>query len=184
MDRQFWICQKSTKHEPLVLIEVQGNLNTSTRERKEQPSRIEEARAGVGKVEVSRRPSWRSFWHPQLFSWPRQPTLSMKWLSFKLHYCVCRQCQDRLAQLQRSHTPSNLPSSHILCNPTGVDPLTYTLPSNAPMVPPPKNVFEMQENRNHNAGTRYDSPIPISPTNTWCDRCLLITKTLESPQSL
>jgi len=34
-------------------------------------------------------------------------------LSFKLHYCVIRQCQDRLVQLQRSRTPFNTPSSHI-----------------------------------------------------------------------
>jgi len=49
-------------------------------------------------------------------------------------------------------------------------PLPTYLPPSPPMpslVPPPKNVFEMQENRNHNAGTRHDSPIPISPTNTY-----------------
>ena len=80
---------------------------------------------------------------------------------------MIRQRQDRLVQLQRSHTPSNLPSSHILRNPTGIDPLTYTLPSNPPLVPPPKHVFEMQERRNHNAGTRHDSPIPILLTNTY-----------------
>jgi hypothetical protein len=80
---------------------------------------------------------------------------------------VIRQYQDRLVQLQSSHTPSNSPSSHILCNPTGVDPFTYTLPSIPPLVPPPKNVFDMQESRNHNAGTRHDSPIPISLTNTY-----------------
>ena len=37
-------------------------------------------------------------------------------------------------------------------------------PPMPPLVPPPKNVFEMQQNRNHNAGTRHDSPIPISIT--------------------
>ena len=95
------------------------------------------------------------------------PLYEMIEFQITLSHCVCRQCQDRLAQLQRSHTPSNLPSSHILCNPTGVDPLTYTLPSNAPPCSPPKNVFEMQENINHNARTRHDSPIPISPTNTY-----------------
>ena len=54
-------------------------------------------------------------------------------------------CVTQLASIP-SHTPS---------------------PSMSPLVPPPTNVFEMQENRNHNAGTRHDSPIPISPTNTY-----------------
>ena len=48
---------------------------------------------------------------------------------------MIRQCQDRLAQLQRSHTPSNSPSSHILCNPSHT-PFT-PMP---PLVPPLKNV--------------------------------------------
>ena len=55
----------------------------------------------------------------------------------------------------------------ILCDPTGVDPLTYALPPNAP----PWYFLERLRNAAKTeiiAGTRHDSPIPISPTyNTY-----------------
>jgi len=56
----------------------------------------------------------------------------------------------------------------ILCDPTGVGPLTYAFtPQCAPLVPLPKTSSKCSKNRNHNAGTRHDSPIPMSLTNTY-----------------
>jgi len=86
MDRQFWICQKSMNYEPLVLIEKFTKLSTS--KDGEQITRTKQDRRSkswVGKVEISRRPSGSLFWHPQLFSWPRRPTLSMKWFEFRCY---------------------------------------------------------------------------------------------------
>ena len=84
MDRQFWICQKSMNHEPLVLIGKFTKLSTSKDgEQISVQNRIDEGRVGLAR--------WRSavglpevlFWHPQLFNWPRRPTISMKWFEFR-----------------------------------------------------------------------------------------------------
>jgi len=79
---------------------------------------------------------------------------------------VIRQCQDRLVQLQRSHAPSNAPSSHILCNPTSVDPLTYTLPPNGPP-------GSSSQKRLQNAAIR----IYLCRKRAWCIHCRNISPT-------
>jgi len=145
---------------------------------------------------------------------------------------VITQCQDRLVQLQCSHTPSNTPFSHILttswsttqpvsipcmhlartfhtlynnlfttqqtikasrrtnlsrhpfplpntniCHHIHTILFCVTQPASIPShtTPPPcppryplsKTSLKCSKNRNHNAGTRHNSPIPISLTNTY-----------------
>jgi len=62
--------------------------------------------------------------------------------------------------------PIYLPHTYCVTQPASISSHAPSPPM-PPLVPPPKNFFEMQENINHNAGTRHDSPIPISLTNTY-----------------
>jgi len=142
MDRQFWMCQNLTDYELLVSIEIQRNLHTCTREgRSRAQNSIDEARAGIGKVEVSRRPSWSSFLTPSAVQLTplTHPLYEMIWVSnyttvwsgsVKTASCSCSVPAPLSIHLPLTYTRPHgrRHNQPILRNPTGIDLLTYTPP--------------------------------------------------------
>jgi len=148
MDRQFWICQKSTKHEPLVLIEVQWNLKHFDTRRKGTLKQDRGSKSWGWQGGGQPSPFLKFFLTPSVV----QLTPSTHPLYEMIEFQVTLLCLQTVSW----------PPGAVVAFPhpfqfTFLPPLQYP-----PLVPPPKNVFEIQENRNYNAGTRHDSPIPIT----------------------
>jgi len=79
---------------------------------------------------------------------------------------VIRQCQDRLVQLQRSHTPSNTPSSYIHTTSWSTT-QPVSIPPHAPRSHVPHSIQLPLHNAADNQGLTQDKFVttPLSPSN-------------------